>query len=104
MSQLTLFHFTMTAARQRPLGEKGQVVIEYVLYTVLTVALITLLTTGIRNADFFGKVTYGPWKRIAAVIETGVWVKSSGNPMTAAREQHPNHRSRNLSCRPDGSC
>ena len=76
-------------------NSKGQFAIEAVLLMVITVGLFAAATTQLREKQILAKLIEGPWKKVAGMIETGVWE----DPKTS-QSKHPNQANRGVTFDP----
>lgn len=53
--------------------QRGQIVVEYMLLLVVTVALATLLTTTLRNSGALKAFVFDPFAKFDGMIQCGVW-------------------------------
>lgn len=73
-------------------NSKGQILLENVLLTVGLIILFNVTMKGVRDNEWVSRVVNAPWKKLAGMIESGVWDQKA-----QARLLHPNHLGRNLS-------
>ena len=64
--------------------------IEAILLMVVLVALMTLVTTKVRESGLVAQMVTGPWAKIAGMTEFGVWKE----PTDTNRRLHPNTHNR----------
>lgn len=77
-------------------NQKGQFVIETVLLMIVTVGFFIWGTNQLRESKFLGKMIQEPWRKVAGMIESGVWQEAD-----AARAKHPNTIDRSLTIKPE---
>ena len=81
-------------------SQRGQILIEAVLLTVLAVGLMSLIVSGLQRTQFLQKLTVEPWENLRGMIECGVWQPCGiDNP---APGLHPSSTDRILSLDPAG--
>lgn len=73
-------------------NRNGQILLENVLLTVGLIILFNVTMKSVRDNEWISRVINAPWKKLAGMIESGVW-----DPQAQARLLHPNHLGRNLS-------
>ena len=77
-------------------NSKGQFVIEAALLMVVTVSLFMWGTNKLRDGKYLAKLIGGPWKKVAGMLEAGVW-----EPPERAKKLHPNQVKRGISVDPN---
>ncbi len=78
-------------------NQKGQLVIEAILIMVLTLGVSAFIFQFLREKEYFGRLTNGPWSRLQGMVQCGTW-----EPLNNGRcLNHPNNRGRNLSYDPN---
>lgn len=65
---------------------RGQMLIEGVLLMVFSIGLLTVGVRILKGQNMTQSLVSGPWKKTAAMIETGTWSQSP----TQGRSLHPN--------------
>lgn len=81
---------------RKVLNSRGQFAIEAILLLMVTVGLFVAATNQLRERQVLAKLVEGPWKKVAGMIETGVWE----DPKTA-RAKHPNQANRGVTFDPN---
>lgn len=74
----------------------GQIAVEFILISIIIVSLALAIGRGLRQSEYFSKLTAGPWSLLTGMIENGVWEK----PQTA-KAMHPNYLKRQVSFKGD---
>lgn len=73
------------SSKGRLASNSGQFVIEGVLLMIVTISLIIYATKYARDNNWMANLIAGPWKKVAGMMETGVWEDPS-----TSRGKHPN--------------
>lgn len=79
-------------------SDRGQIVVEYMLLMVVTIALASLLMSTLRNIGALKALTSGPFVTLDGMIQCGVWRPCGVERKT--KDGHPNTAARVLSLDP----
>lgn len=83
----------MRKAFRRPLNNQGgQMIVEYILLTVVAIGLSVLISSSLKENEFLGKLISSPWTSLAGMIQNGSW----GDPKSTI-PNHPNHHQNSAS-------
>lgn len=77
-------------------NRRGQMTVEIVLMITVVVFAAVMVAKFFRDEEIFGNLVSGPWSRLAAMIQNGVWA-----PYDDSMVQHPNSFGRVSSVRGD---
>lgn len=80
------------SSKRRLRSNSGQFVVEAVLLMIVTISLIIYATKYARDNHWMANLIAGPWKKVAGMLETGVWEDPS-----TAKGKHPNRLDRHRS-------
>lgn len=81
----------MTSIRS---SQSGQMIVEYVLLTVIVVGVALFISTQFRDNELLGEIVEKPWQSLAGMIQNGSWA-----PPSDSMQLHPNYRGRTTSVR-----
>lgn len=76
----------MNSIRPQIFNQNGQMIVEYILLTVITVGISIIVSNSFKENELLGKLISSPWKNLAGMIQNGSW----GDPKTTMIN-HPNH-------------
>lgn len=80
---------------KRPLqNESGQMIVEYILLSALAITVTVIVSSYMKQNEFFGQVVASPWKKLSGMIQNGQW----GDPQSTM-SNHPNNHSLSTSVR-----
>ncbi len=83
----------MKSIFKRPFkNERGQMILEYILLTVVAIGLSVLVSSSLKKNEILGKLISSPWTNLAGMIQNGSW----GSPKSTI-PNHPNHHSNSAS-------
>lgn len=83
----------MNSFLKRPLhNESGQMILEYILLTVVAIGLSVLISSSLKKNEILGKLIASPWISLAGMIQNGSW----GDPKSTIMN-HPNHHANSAS-------
>lgn len=83
----------MNKTLKHPIGnQSGQMILEYILLTVVAIGLSVLISSSFKKNEILGKLISSPWVNLAGMIQNGSW----GDPKSTI-PNHPNHHSNSAS-------
>ncbi len=74
----------------------GQIAVEFILISIVIVSMALAISRGLRQSEYFSKMTAGPWSLLTGMIESGVWEKPQ-----IAKTMHPNYLKRHVTFKGD---
>lgn len=75
-------------------NQSGQMIIEYILLTVITIGIAIFVSSSFRSNEFLAQMVSAPWRSLAGMIQNGSW----GDP-ESTMANHPNHHANSSSFR-----
>lgn len=67
-------------------NQRGQAATEMVIMLVIMLGIISIVSTALRNNNYFAELVTTPWRQTAGLIQNGVW----GSPKQTMIK-HPSH-------------